>query len=51
MVADLERMAAFANPEFFIKQRMHERIWNTPRFLWFGEEDDETISPSTGMPR
>lgn len=48
MVADLERMAAFANPEFFIKQRMHERIWNTPRFLWFGEEDDETISLPRG---
>lgn len=30
MVADLERMAALANSEFFIKQRMHERIWNTP---------------------
>lgn len=48
MVADLERMAALANPEFFIKQRMHERIWNTPRYLWFGDEDDETISLPRG---
>lgn len=48
MVADLERMAALANPEFFIKQRMHERIWNTPRFLWFGSEDDGSISLPRG---
>lgn len=27
---------------------MHEGIWNTPRFLWFGEEDDETISLPRG---
>ncbi len=48
VVADLERMAALANPEFFIKQRMHERIWNTPRFLWFGAEDDKTVSLPRG---
>ena len=48
MVADLERMAALANPEFFIKQRMLARIWNTPRYLWFGDEDDETISLPRG---
>lgn len=48
VVADLERMAALANPEFFIKQRMHERIWNTPRFLWFGAEDGKTVSLPRG---
>lgn len=43
LVADIEQLAVIANPEFFAKQRMHERIWNTPRYLWFGEEDEETI--------
>lgn len=43
LVADIEQLAVIANPEFFAKQRMHERIWNTPRYLWFGEEDKDTI--------
>lgn len=35
MVADLSGLAAMANPEFFLKQRMHQRIYpkTTPRSL------------------
>lgn len=45
MVADLSALAAMANPEFFLKQRMHQKIFpkTTPRYLWFGEEDNAAL--------
>ncbi|MDD5799323.1 MAG: DEAD/DEAH box helicase family protein [Coriobacteriales bacterium] len=45
MVTDLSSLAAMANPEFFLKQRMHQRIYpkTTPRYLWFGEETDVVL--------
>lgn len=45
MVADLSGLAAMANPEFFLKQRMHQKIYpkTTPRYLWFGEENDNEL--------
>ena len=44
-IADLSRLAAMANPEFFLKQRMHQKIYpaKTPRYLWFGEEDEAEL--------
>lgn len=45
LLADLSQMAAMANSELFLKQCMHQRIYakTTPRFLWFGEENDDTL--------
>lgn len=43
VIADAEKLSAIANPEFFRKQAMRVRVGNTPRYLWFGEEDDETV--------
>lgn len=45
MVADLSSLAAMANPEFLLKQRMHQKIYpkTTPRYLWFGEENDNEL--------
>ncbi|MFC2648084.1 MAG: hypothetical protein ACFNZW_09130 [Coriobacteriaceae bacterium] len=45
LLADLSQMAAMANFELFLKQRMHQRIYvkTTPHFLWFGEENDDAL--------
>ena len=44
-IADLSRLAAMVNPEFFLKQHMHQKIYpaKTPRYLWFGEEDEAEL--------
>lgn len=52
-IADLSRLAAMANPEFFLKQRMHQKIYpaKTPRYLWFGEEDEAELRLPRGCLR
>ena len=52
-IADLSRLAAMANPEFFLKQRVHQKIYpaKTPRYLWFGEEDEAELRLPRGCLR
>lgn len=39
----IRRLAAFANPEFYRAQAMHQSVYGKPRIKWCGEEDDECI--------
>ena len=42
----LRRLAAFRNPEYTKKLRMHYSVWETPRFIELGElEGDELVLP------
>ncbi len=39
----VRRLAAFANPEFYRAQAMHQYAHNEPRVIWCGEEDESYI--------
>ena len=39
----MRRLAAFANPEFYRAQAMHQSVHDKPRVIWCGEEDEGHI--------
>ncbi|MFK8137774.1 MAG: DEAD/DEAH box helicase family protein [Bdellovibrionales bacterium] len=47
LVAALKRLATFANPEFFQKQKMRFSTWNIPKYIFCGNlEGSNLILPS-----
>lgn len=43
LIAAFKRTATFANPVFFEKQRLRFSTWNTPRFIFCGELEGDTL--------
>ncbi|MCL5063842.1 MAG: DEAD/DEAH box helicase [Firmicutes bacterium] len=43
-VYELVRLAAFPNPEFYRRQRMHFSTWNTPRVLSLADDLGESLA-------
>lgn len=47
LIAALKRLATFANPEFFQKQKMRFSTWNIPKYIFCGDlEGSHLILPS-----
>lgn len=44
LLYDLARIAAFPNPEFYRRQRMHFSTWNTPRVLSLADDLGESLA-------
>lgn len=44
LVYDLVRIAAFPNPEFYRRQRMHFSTWNTPRILSLADDRGDSLA-------
>lgn len=44
----VRRLAAIANPEFYLKQAMRMSVWKTPRVLYFGEDTDDAVALPRG---
>lgn len=44
----VRRLAAFANPEFYRAQAMHQSVYMKPRIIWCGEEDEQSIALPRG---
>ena len=44
----IRRLAAFGNPNFYKAQTMHRSVYNIPRIIWCGEEDNEYLSIPRG---
>ena len=46
--ARIERLAAFANPEFFRRQAAHRAVYGVPRVVYLGETRDDCIALPRG---
>ena len=49
LVLSLKRKAVFANPEFFRKQKMRFSTWNTPRYIFCGEQTQKALILPGGL--
>ena len=49
LVAAFKRLATFANPEFFKKQKMRFSTWNIPRYIFCGELRDSHLILPIGL--
>jgi len=48
LLAELKRLAAFQNPEFYKKQGMRFSTWDTPRIICSAEEHDQHLALPRG---
>ncbi len=49
LVAAFKRLATFANPEFFQKQKMRFSTWNIPKYIFCGEQEDNYLVLPSGL--
>ncbi len=49
LVAAFKRLATFANPEFFQKQKMRFSTWNIPKYIFCGELRDSYLILPIGL--
>ena len=49
LVFSLRRLTVFANPEFFRKQRMRFSTWNIPKYVFCGEQTEDSLILPGGL--
>ena len=49
LVFSLRRLTVFANPEFFRKQRMRFSTWNIPKYVFCGEQIEDSLILPGGL--
>ena len=49
LVFSLRKLAIFANPEFFRKQRMRFSTWNIPKYVFCGEQTENSLILPGGL--
>lgn len=49
LVAALKRLATFANPEFFQKQKMRFSTWNIPKYIFCGDLEGSNLVLPSGL--
>ena len=49
LVFSLKRLTVFANPEFFRKQRMRFSTWNIPKYVFCGEQTEDSLILPGGL--